>query len=343
MTLGSFLVFASYVAMLQAPVRLLVGVLPFAQQARAGAVRVLELLESTPGVTDAPGATDLGPVEGVVEFDGVSFGYRRSAPVLDGFTLRVHAGETVALVGRPGCGKSTVGLLLPRFYDVQAGAVRVDGTDVRDVTTESLRTKVGVVFEDTFLFSDTVAANIAFGRPDATDEEVRAAARAAEADGFIEELPEGYATVVGERGLTLSGGQRQRIAIARALLTDPSVLVLDDATSSVDVLIEREIHATLRRLLAGRTAVLIAHRQSTIELADRVCVIDNGRVVDSGSHDELLERCTLYRRLMAGAGDAETLTPDTVAPEGDNEPQVDGVTPSAWPASGELGAATALG
>jgi ATP-binding cassette subfamily B protein len=209
----------------------------------------------------------------------------------------------VALVGASGSGKSTVALLLPRFYDVQKGSVRVDGTDVREVTLHSLREQVGVVFEDTFLFSESVRANIAYGRPESTDEEVLAAARAAGADAFIAALPDTYETVVGERGYTLSGGQRQRIALARALLTNPRILILDDATSSIDVRTEEEIHHTLRTLMPGRTTILVAHRRSTLDLADRIVVVDDGRVLDSGTHAELMRRCTLYRTLLSGPDD----------------------------------------
>ncbi|MCF3146554.1 ABC transporter ATP-binding protein, partial [Streptomyces platensis] len=219
-------------------------------------------------------------------------------PVLDDFSLRIEAGETVAVVGTSGSGKSTVSLLLPRFYDVSAGRVLVGGHDVRELTLESLRAAIGLVPESSFLFSDSVRDNIAYGHPDATDAQVRAAARAAQADGFISELPEGYDTKVGEQGLTLSGGQRQRVALARAILTDPRLLVLDDATSAVDARVEHEIHEALRGVMAGRTTLLIAHRASTLALADRVAVLDGGRLVDLGTQEELAERCPLYRRLL---------------------------------------------
>jgi ATP-binding cassette subfamily B protein len=273
-TIGTFLAFSSYLVQLVMPVRMLGALLVFGQQARAGAERIFELLDSTPLVRERPDAVDLPRLRGEIELDGVTFGYLRSQPVLRDFTLRVAPGERVALVGPSGSGKSTVALLLPRFYDVQEGAVRVDGVDVRDVRLDSLRRQIGVVFEESFLFSDTIRANIAYGRPEATDEEIEAAARAAEAHEFVSRLPEGYDTVVGERGITLSGGQRQRIAIARALLTDPRILVLDDATSAVDSRVEEEIHDTLRRLMEGRTTILIANRDSTLRLADRVVTVD---------------------------------------------------------------------
>ena len=306
-TIGTFLAFSTYLLQLVSPVRMLSTLTVVAQQARAGAERIFELLDSTPVVVQRPDAVELPRLRGEVRFEDVRFGYLRSEPVLDGFSLTVQPGETVALVGPSGSGKSTVALLLPRFYDVQAGSVKVDGLDVRDVTLDSLRHQIGVVFEETFLFSDTVRNNIAYGRPDATDAEVEAAARAAEAHEFVTALPEGYATRLGEGGLTLSGGQRQRIALARALLTDPAVLVLDDATSAIDSRVEEEIHATLRRLLAGRTTLLVAHRRSTLRLADRIAVVDGGRVVDSGTAEELLGRSRLYRQLVSGGDGLEEL------------------------------------
>jgi ATP-binding cassette subfamily B protein len=326
-SLGTFLAFSSYLVALVWPVRSLAGLVTIGQQARASVIRVFEVIDARPVVTDRPGALPLPPGIPDVELDGVSFGYVPSQPVLRGLSLRVTPGETLALVGPAGSGKSTISLLLPRFYDVSGGALRVGGHDVRDLTQDSLRSAIGLVMEDSFLFSDTVAGNIAFGRPDATREQIVAAARAAEADGFIDALPQGYDTVVGEKGLTLSGGQRQRVALARALLTDPAILVLDDATSAVDPQVEAEIHETLRRVMRGRTTLLIAHRRSTLQLAQRIAVLDHGRLVDEGSHEELMARCPLYRLLLAGPGeDAEGVDAGELAyyASGNGDGQVDG-------------------
>lgn len=329
-SIGTFLAFATYLLLLTSPARMLAGLLIVGQQARAGAERVLDLLASTPVVNEEPGAVDLPEVEGAIQFDGVTFGYLRTQPVLRKFDLNVSPGETVALVGASGSGKSTVALLLPRFYDVQEGSVRIDGFDVKDVTLSSLRCQIGVVFEESFLFSDSVRANIAYGRPDATQEEVEAAARAAEAHSFISRLPDGYSTVVGERGMTLSGGQRQRIALARALLTDPRILILDDATSAVDARVEEEIHATLRRVMQGRTTILVAHRRSTLRLADRIAVVEDGRVIDQGSHEELIARCPSYRTLLAGPGeDAEGVGAIRVDDSDSPDPQTQ-ITEELW-------------
>jgi ATP-binding cassette, subfamily B, bacterial len=338
LTLGTFLAFQQYLIQLVAPARTVSGMLVMAQNARAGAERIFELLDSTPDVAEPPDAFELTEAQGHVLFEDVSFGYLRSEPVVSGFSLEIEPGETVALVGASGSGKSTISLLLPRFYDVHDGRISLDGHDIRDLTLESLRRQIGVVFEDSFLFSDTVAANITLGRPDASRSDIEAAARAAEAHEFITALPNGYDTVVGERGLTLSGGQRQRIALARALLTDPRVLILDDATSSIDVRVEEEIHRTLRRIMAGRTTLLIAHRRSTLNLARRIVVVDQGRVVDTGTQTELLARCALFRSLLAGPdddiesvtagdGDAE-LAGD--APPGSAASPAPTITPGAW-------------
>ncbi|MEU5260238.1 ABC transporter ATP-binding protein [Amycolatopsis sp. NPDC021455] len=326
-TLGTFLAFATYLATLIGPARMLSGLVVQAQLTRAGAERVYELIDAQPEVVDAPDARPLpdGPLG--VELDGVRFGYTRSEPVLDGLSVTANPGETLALVGTAGSGKSTISLLLPRFYDVHAGAVRVGGLDVRDVPLRQLRQAIGVVFEEAFLFSSSIRDNIAYGRPDASDEEVVAAARAAEADGFIRALPDGYDTLVGERGLTLSGGQRQRLGLARALITDPRLLVLDDATSAIDTVTEAAIHDTLRSVTATRTTLLIAHRRSTLALADRIAVLDEGRVVDVGTEAELMARCPLFRELVAGPGDD---VEEKHRCEGLDCGQ-DGVTPSLWP------------
>ncbi|MFF8897563.1 ABC transporter ATP-binding protein [Streptomyces lydicus] len=315
-TLGTFVAFSTYLAQLVGPVRMLAMMLTVGQQARAGVERVYELIDTEPSIEERADAHELpADTPATVEFDRVTFAYaplhhgpddapghddgpRAPRPVLRDFSLRIEAGETVAVVGTSGSGKSTVSLLLPRFYDVSAGRVLVGGHDVRGLTLESLRAAIGLVPENSFLFSDSIRDNIAYGHPDATDAQVRAAARAAQADGFISELPDGYDTTVGEQGLTLSGGQRQRVALARAILTDPRLLVLDDATSAVDARVEHEIHEALRGVMAGRTTLLIAHRASTLALADRVAVLDEGRLVDIGTQDELAERCPLYRRLL---------------------------------------------
>jgi len=302
-TLGTFLAFASYLAQMVNPVRALTNLITIGQEARASVIRVYEVIDSRPVLTEKPDALVLPAGSKDVELDDVHFGYVPSEPVLRGLTLRVAPGETLAVVGTSGSGKSTISLLLPRFYDVRSGAIRVGGYDVRDLTLDSLRASIGLVMEESFLFSDTVRSNIAYGRPDATQEQIEAAARAAEAEEFILSLPDGYDTVVGEQGLTLSGGQRQRVALARALITDPAILVLDDATSAIDARVEAQIHATLRKVMAGRTTLLIAHRRSTLELADQIAVLDQGRLIDQGTNDELMARCPEYRLLLAGPGD----------------------------------------
>ncbi len=326
-TVGTLVAFFTYLTQMTAPARQMASMLVTAQQARAGAERVLELLDSLPEVEEAPDAVELPALEGAIAFEDVSFGYMRSTPVLNHFDLRLRPGETVALVGSSGSGKSTIGMLLGRFYDVQGGRVAVDGVNVKHATFDSLRRQIGAVFEDAFLFSDTVKSNIAYGRPDATDAEIEAAARAAEAHEFIMDLPNGYDTVVGERGLLLSGGQRQRITLARALITDPRILLLDDATSSVDSRIEEEIHATLRKLMRGRTTILIAHRRSTLRLASRIAVLERGRVVDSGTHEELFVRCQLYRDLLGGP--TESIEGEPEGAQADS-PVAGGTTEDAW-------------
>ncbi|HVA60404.1 MAG TPA: ABC transporter ATP-binding protein [Mycobacteriales bacterium] len=299
---GAILAFSAYIVMLQAPFQMLGMLVMMGQRAAASAGRIYEILDEMPTVVDRPGAVDLVGAAGEVRFDAVDFSYGpdRSA-VLLGFDVGLAPGETVALVGRTGSGKSTVARLLTRFYDVDAGAVRIDGLDVRDLTLTSLRANVGIVLDEPFLFSVSIRDNIAYGRPAATLAEVEAAARAAGAEEFIQELPHGYDTVVGERGYTLSGGQRQRIALARTLLVNPPILVLDDATSSIDVEVEQRIHDALRVLMRGRTTLIIAHRLSTISLADRVLLLDEGRIVADGTHAELMASVPLYVQVLAQA------------------------------------------
>ena len=307
---GSLLAFSAYVTMISVPFRMFGFVLLQAQRAAASALRIYEILDEKPAIVDRPGARPLSAPRGRVEFRNVTFRYPgdadgESPAVLDGFDLVIQPGETVAIVGRTGCGKSTVARLLPRFYDVDGGAVLIDGTDVRDLTLASLRNHVNQVPDEAFLFSDTLHDNIAFGRPDAPRQEVVAAAGVARADGFIGNLEHGYDEVVGERGYTLSGGQRQRISIARTVLANPAVLILDDATSAVDVRTEEGIHHGLGDLLAGRTTIVIAHRLSTISLADRVVLMEDGRIVADGTHAHLLATEPRYRAIVAQVEDRE--------------------------------------
>jgi ATP-binding cassette, subfamily B, bacterial len=299
LTLGQFVAFNAYVVMLVWPLRILGQRVSTLQNSAAASSRVVEVLNEGPTVIERADPRPLPRRDSAeVWFEDVRFGYG-GAPVLDGFTLRIEPGTSVALVGSTGSGKSTVAALLARFYDVEAGAVLLDGLDVRDAALRDLRAAVAVVAEDTFLFGDSVRANVAYGRADAPSDEVEQAARAAGAHEFILALPDGYDTVLGERGFSLSGGQRQRIAIARAILADPSVLILDDATSSVDATKEHEIRAALARVMEGRTTIVIAHRPATIALARRVVVLEGGRIVEEGSHEQLARTSRRYRELLA--------------------------------------------
>ena len=297
LTLGVIVAFLSYVTRFFQPINELSQLYTTMQQAMAGGERVLELLDTQPGVADSPDAREVEDIRGEVELRDVTFAYRNGDPVLHDVDLTIQPGETVALVGPTGAGKTSISNLIARFYDVTDGAVLIDGVDVRDVAQRSLRRKMGIVPQDPFLFSGTIADNIRFGDPDASDEMVREAARLANADTFIDRTPDGYETLIQEGGVNFSVGQRQLLCIARAILADPRILILDEATSSVDTVTEALIQDALDRLLAGRTAVVIAHRLSTIRSADLICVIDGGQIVEQGTHEELLDREGVYRDL----------------------------------------------
>ncbi|GAA2539382.1 hypothetical protein GCM10010435_03370 [Winogradskya consettensis] len=297
-TVGTIVAFNSYVLMLQPPFRLLGMMIMLGQRASASARRIYEILDTPSDIVDGPEPLDV-PLKGDVRFTGVRFAYPNGTPALDGLDLHIRPGETVAVVGATGSGKSTLGRLLGRFYDVTDGSVTIDGHDVRELRLASLREQVGIVPDEPFLFSLSIHDNIAYGRPAATRDEVIEAARAAGADDFVRKLPEGYDAVVGERGYTLSGGQRQRLAIARALLVNPPILVLDDATSAVDVTVEQAIHESLAQRMAGRTTLIVAHRLSTIGLAERVVLMAGGRVIADGTHESLLATEPRYARVLA--------------------------------------------
>jgi ABC-type multidrug transport system fused ATPase/permease subunit len=296
LSIANYVRFNIYLAMLVMPLRALGMWIGQAQRATASGERIFQVLDEPEEITDAPGAQELPPGDGLVVFEDVTFGYDAARPVLSDVSLELAAGRVVALIGHTGAGKTTLASLVPRFYDVQHGRVTIDGSDVRDLNLTSLRRAIGVIAQDPFLFSATVRENIAFGRADATDEDVDRAARLAQAHEFVEALPDCYNTVIGERGITLSGGQRQRIAIARALVVDPRILILDDATASVDATTESRIRDGLREAMRGRTTIIIAHRLSTIALADEVVVLDAGRVAFHGSQAEARDNA-VYREI----------------------------------------------
>ncbi len=295
LTVGGFVAFNLYLGMLVMPLRSLGMWIGQAQRATAAGERIFQVMDEPEEVTDRPEAVQLPPGGGHIRFEGVGFEYLEGRPVLEQIDLDIPPGRTIALIGHTGSGKTTLTSLVPRFYDVTSGRLTVDGADVRDVTLRSLRGAVGVISQDTFLFSATVRENITFGAPDLTDEEVEHAARLAQAHEFVERLPQGYETVIGERGITLSGGQRQRLAIARAIAVDPRILILDDATASVDATTEARIRLGLREAMKGRTTLIIAHRLSTISLADEIVVVDDGRIVARGEHGGLLATNDVYR------------------------------------------------
>ncbi len=298
LSIGALVAINLYFVGLQAPFMILGFLMIMSQRAAASSQRIYAIFDEVSEIQDRDGAEDIEITEGRVEFDKVSFGYADGENVLTDLDLKIEPGETLAVVGRTGCGKSTLMRLLPRFYDVRDGSIRIDGVDIRDVRVESLRREIGLVLDEPFLFSESIHDNIAYARPDATRHEVEEAARSADAHRFITRLEHGYDTVIGERGYTLSGGQRQRIAIARTLLADPRILVLDDATSSLDVKVEQQIHDALGNLVRGRTTLIIAHRLSTIGLAKRVVLIDEGRIVADGTHEELLRTVPAYADIL---------------------------------------------
>ena len=297
-SIGTLVAFTTYVSMLVWPMRVIGQRVGTLQQAVAAARRVVEVLKERSSIVERPDATST-ELRGHVRFDEVRFAYESARPVLDGLTLEIEPGTSLALVGETGAGKSTVAGLLARFYDTDEGSVSIDGVDLRDLRLVDLRRAVASVFSETFLFTDTVRANIAYARPDASDVEIERATRLAGASEFVRRLPDGYDTLLGERGYSLSGGQRQRLAIARAILADPAVLILDDATSAVDATKEHEIRSALAEVMRGRTTLVIAHRAATIALADRVAVLEDGRIVEQGTHAELVARSARYRLLLA--------------------------------------------
>jgi len=295
---GTIVALFQYLFLMIQPLRSIGMIIAWAQRAITASSRIYEILETEPGIADHDGAKKIEVTGAAVHYEDVHFAYPDGGPVLEGVTLDVPAASSIALVGQTGCGKSTLMRLLPRFIEPSQGTVTIDGQTVSSVTLRSLRAKIGIVFEDTLLFSDTIAQNIAFGRPDASEEEIVRAAAIAQAHEFIEELPEGYDTIVGEHGYTLSGGQRQRIAIARAILLNPSILILDDATSNVDARVEAAIRKGLVQAMKGRTTIIVARRPQTAALADRVAFMERGRIVDVGTHADLWQNNTTYRETL---------------------------------------------
>ena len=312
-SIGTLFAFNAYVIMLQAPFRMFGFLLLQAQRASASASRIFEVLDEEPAIQDSPGAVRLPRINGEIVFKDVCFSYQsrlsqfesgsfsKGSQILSNLNLVVSPGETIAVVGKTGSGKSTLARLLTRFYDVDSGMISIDGKDIREIQLDSLRHHIGVVFDEPFLFSTSIGENISYGNPKASNSEIIAAAKSAQAYEFIDELSDGFETIVGERGYTLSGGQRQRIALARSLLEKPSILILDDATSAIDIQVESLIHDSLKQHLDGRTTLLIAQRISTIALADRVVLLDEGRIVDEGTHSYLLENNLLYASILAEA------------------------------------------
>jgi ATP-binding cassette subfamily B protein len=298
-TVGTIAAFVGYARQFARPLNQIAALYNSIQSAIAGAERVFEVIDETPELVDAPDAKPLVHVGGDVVLEGVTFGYDADVAVLKDVSLHAAPGQTIALVGPTGAGKTTIVNLLTRFYDVDAGRIAVDGTDVRRLRRDDLRRALGLVLQDTYLFSDTVMENIRYGRLDASDEEVIAAARLANADHFIRHLPQGYETPLSERAVNLSQGQRQLLAIARAILADPGILILDEATSSVDTRTERPIQEAMLRLMTGRTSFVIAHRLSTIREADKILVINDGEIIERGTHNELLAQRGFYHRLCA--------------------------------------------
>jgi len=297
LSVGTLIAFSTYLSMLVNPVRYLGFLVTFYTNAMAGGERIFEIMDFQSDVKEKPTAIDLPPVKGEVKFEQVSFGYNQGRPIIKDLNLAVKAGENVALLGATGSGKSTVTHLIPRFYDVSSGSVLIDGVDVRDLTLRSLRDQIGIVPQETFLFSTTIRENIAYGKPGATMDEIVKATKMAQAHDFIMSFPDGYETIIGERGATLSGGQKQRIALARALLRDPRILIMDDSTSSVDVDTEKEIQEAIENVLKERTAFIITQRLSTVRNADRIVVLEDGQIAEEGTHEELLARNGIYKKI----------------------------------------------